>query len=243
MFTKDALKQILFLDIETVRSHKEYSELSAGMQHMWAHKAESVKIKEEDAQNPWTPEQKFLDRAAIYAEFGRIVCISVGYILWENEEAHIKIKSFYGTDEALLLTQFKQMLESSKMKGWQLCAHNGKEFDFPYMGRRFLLNRIVPPRVLQTQGKKPWETSFLDSMDLWKFGDYKSYTKLELLCEAFQIPSPKSDMNGSQVGEVFWNDGDVERIARYCEEDVIATAQVLLSFSCMDLVPLERIHR
>ncbi len=243
MFTKEALEKILFLDIETVRSHKAYFELSDGMQKMWTHKADSVKIKEEDLAHPWTPEQKYMERAAIYAEFGRVVCVSVGYIMWEDGEAHIKTKSFYGTDEAKLLLEFKQMLEHAKMQGWKLCAHNGKEFDFPYMGRRFLLNGITLPCALQVQGKKPWESSFLDSMELWKFGDYKSYTKLELLCEAFSIPSPKSDMDGSQVGEVYWKDGNVERIARYCEEDVIATAQLLLAYSCMPLVIADNIHR
>lgn len=236
MFTKETLSKMLFLDIETVRSHKSYQELSTGMQKMWEHKAESIKIKEEIPENPWTPEQKFMERAAIYAEFGRVVCVSVGYILWEGEEPQIKVKSFYDVDEAKLLEQFKQMLESPRLQGWQLCAHNGKEFDFPYLCRRFLINKISLPRILQTQGKKPWETPFVDSMELWKFGDYKNYTKLELLCEVFGIPSPKSDMDGSMVGDVFWNEFDEERIARYCEQDVIATAQLLLAYSGMALV-------
>ncbi len=243
MFTKETLSKMLFLDIETVRSHKSYDELSEGMHKMWEHKAESIKIKDEDPANPWTPEMKFLERAAIYAEFGRIVCISVGYIHWEGEEAQIKVKSFFDIDEVKILQGFKQMLESPRIQGWQLCAHNGKEFDFPYLCRRFLINKIVLPRLLQIQGKKPWETPFVDSMELWKFGDYKSYTKLELLCATFGIPSPKSDMDGSMVGEVFWNEADVERIARYCEQDVVATAQVLLAYSCMDLVATDRVFR
>lgn len=243
MFTKETLSKMLFLDIETVRSHKSYQELSTGMQKMWEHKSENIKIKEETPESPWTPEQKFMERAAIYAEFGRVVCVSVGYIHWEGEEAQIKVKSFYDINEAKLLTQFKQMLESPRLQGWQLCAHNGKEFDFPYLCRRFLINKIVLPRILQTHGKKPWETSFIDSMELWKFGDYKNYTKLELLCEVFGIPSPKSDMDGSMVGEVFWNEADEERIARYCEQDVIATAQLLLAFSSLNLVVADKICR
>lgn len=243
MFAKETLGKILFLDIETVRGKDTYEELSEGMHKMWEHKADSIKIKEDTPENPWTPEMKYLDRAAIFAEFGRVVCVSVGYLLWEQDGPKIKVKSFCDADEEVLLRSFKEMLEHPKLKGWQLCAHNGKEFDFPYLCRRFLLNQIPLPTALNTQGKKPWETSFLDSMEMWKFGDYKSYTKLELLCESFGIPSPKSDMDGSMVGEVFWNDQDLDRIARYCEEDVIATAQLLLAYSCMPLVPLDRIVR
>jgi 3'-5' exonuclease len=243
MFTKDLLKNILVLDIETVRGKKTYSELSPEMLKSWEHKAESVKIKDEDSENPWTAEMKYLDRAAIFAEFGRVVCVSVGFISWEGEEAQIRVKSFADTDEAVLLQNFKQMLESPRLQGWKLCAHNGKEFDFPYLCRRFLINQIPIPSILQMQGKKPWETSFIDTMELWKFGDFKNYTKLELLCAVFGIPSPKSDMDGSMVGEVFWEQGDNERIARYCEEDVIATAQLMLAYSCLPLVALNKVLR
>jgi hypothetical protein len=241
MFSQRELSKILFLDIETVRGQQTFATLPAGMQEMWHLKAAQLKIKEETEAAPWTVEQKYNERAAIYAEFGRVVCISFGFIHWRDNAPYFKVKSFYGADERGVLLQFKDLLER-KFGTWLLCAHNGKEFDFPYLCRRLLINQIVPPKILQIQGKKPWEVPFLDTMELWKFGDYKNYTKLELLCHVFGIPSPKSDMDGSQVGEVFWSNQDVVRIARYCEQDVIATAQLLLKYACMPLIPVENIE-
>jgi 3'-5' exonuclease len=236
MFSQSEISRILFLDIETVRGSHSFEELSEPMQEMWALKSETLKIKEESEAEPWTPEQKYTERAAIYAEFGRIVCISFGFIFWRNDQSpQLKVKSFYGTDEREILLQFKDLLEQ-KFNGWQLCAHNGREFDFPYICRRFLINQIPIPRLMQVQGKKPWELPYLDTMELWKFGDFKNYTKLELLCHVFGIPSPKTDMDGSQVGKVFWEEGDVKRIADYCAQDVIATAQLMLKYACMPLI-------
>lgn len=228
MFSFQELTKILFLDIETVRCVKNFEDLSPAMQELWAGKAEQIKGEQ-------SAEEKFYDRAAIYAEYGQIVCISCGFIYLKNQSPVLKLKSFYGGDESSLLKEFRQLMEE-KFSDWQLCAHNGKEFDFPYLCRRMLIRQIALPRLLQLHNKKPWDFPLLDTMELWKFGDYKAYTKLELLCEVFGIPSPKTDMDGSKVGHTFWEEADYSKIVRYCEQDVIATAQLMMKYSLQPLI-------
>ena len=220
--------KILFLDIETVSHEKTYDQLSERMQKLWSHKAEQLAKGDENA----TPESLY-DRAAIYAEFGKIVCISVGFFNGER----FRLKSFYSHDEKALLTDFADMLNRFyNTSDAQLCAHNGKEFDFPYIARRMLVNSIQIPRILQVAGKKPWETNFIDTMELWKFGDYKSYTSLDLLCAILDIPTPKDDINGSEVGRVYWQENDLERIKTYCQKDVLAIAQLMRRFNYLPLI-------
>lgn len=234
MFKQQDISQILFLDIETARLTKNFTDLPEGMQRMWQHKAQVID-KELEA------DEVYYEKAGIFAEFAKVLVISFGLVQWKNEEAHLRVKSFYGADEAQVLQEFKDLLDtkltSNKYPKLSLCAHNGKEFDFPFLCRRFLINQIALPEVLNIQGKKPWEVNHLDTMELWKFGDRKNYTKLELLCEVFGIPSPKGDIDGSQVGEVFWQEQDVQRIAQYCEQDVIATVRLFLKYNLFPLLP------
>ena len=175
----------------------------------------------------------YKDRAAIFAEFGQVVCISCGFLRFEGQGPVFRAKSWFGSDESANLQGFAKMLNDylEVKPRVALCAHNGKEFDSPYLGRRYLINRLPVPEPLRVQGKKPWETAFIDTMELWKFGDYKSFTSLDLLTAILDVPTPKDDMDGSQVGSVFWEEGDHARIAHYCEKDVLATAQVLLRFA------------
>ncbi len=236
MLSRQDISRILFLDIETVRGYQTFQELPATLKDAWNHKSEKIKTEEEQ-----NHEQKYIDRAGIFAEFGKVICVSFGFINWQDDVPHFRVKSFYADDEKSLLLDFKKLLEE-KFKGWLLCAHNGKEFDFPYLGRRFLINQIPLPSVLQVQGKKPWEIPFLDTMELWRFGDYKNYTKLELLCAVFGIPTPKDDIDGSQVGKVYWEEQGLERITRYCEKDVIATAQVMLKYAVLPAIEEAYIH-
>jgi 3'-5' exonuclease len=236
MFSNHEISKILFLDIETVRGAKNYAELTEGMRNMWESKAQYIQMEDlPDA------EAKYYERAGIFAEFGKVVCISFGFVYWQNEKPMMRIKSFFGENEPEILIQLRQLLDT-KFADWRLCAHNGKEFDFPYLCRRFLINQIPIPKVLQIQGKKPWEISHLDTMELWKFGDYKNYTKLELLCNVFGVPTPKDEMDGSLVGKVFWEDNDPAKIARYCEKDVIATIQVFLKYCLLPLIPESNIQ-
>ena len=229
------LENILFIDIETVPQYGSYSNLPNDYQQLWDKKAEILNKNEEE-------NEKFYQRAGIYAEFGKIICISVGNINYKNGELSLRIKSFYGDDEKIILKEFKVMLETfSQNKEVFLAAHNGKEFDFPYIARRMLINGIVLPQSLQVAGKKPWEVNFIDTLELWKFGDYKNYTSLNLLTHIFGIPTPKDDIDGSMVYDIYYKEKDIERIVKYCEKDVIAVIQVFLKFRGENIISDDKI--
>lgn len=222
MNSKIDFKNILFLDIETVPETEQFEELSKEMQELFALKTEYQRKEE------FTVEE-FYSRAGIWAEFGKIVCISVGFFSQMEPKRIFRVKSIFDDDEAKLLTEFKQLLDQHFNKSNHiLCAHNGKEFDFPYIARRMIINKIDLPSKLNLFGKKPWEIPHLDTMELWKFGDYKHYTSLKLMTAILDIPSPKDDIDGSQVGEVYYKEKNLGRIVEYCEKDTIAVAQLLL---------------
>lgn len=218
------IEDVMFLDIETVPESNSFGILDPVMQNLWEKKSRQFRTPEQTAEEVY-------ERAGIYSEFGRIICISVGLIR-EKNPYHFRLKSFFGKDEKVLLTEFATMLTkfSKGKKDALLCAHNGKEFDFPYIARRMIINRIPIPDLLNNAGRKPWEVRLLDTMDLWKFGDYKNYTSLDLLTSVLGIPTPKDDIDGSQVAGIYYTEGDIERIVRYCEKDVLAIARVLLRF-------------
>jgi len=179
----------------------------------------------------------------IIHEFGKIICISVGIIYSKDQSLKLRIKSFASEDEKILLTEFMDMIEKlEKERPIILCAHNGKEFDFPYIARRCLINGLPLPEAFNVAGKKPWEVPYLDTLELWRFGDYKNYTSLELLTQIFGIPTPKSDMDGSMVGEVFWREKDLARIVTYCEQDVIAIAQLFRKYRSESLIETNNIE-
>lgn len=225
------LEHILFLDIETVPQCAAWDQLPEAAQKLWLNKENSLRGNEE------IPEGSLYDRAGIYAEFGRIVCISVGFMSGPANNRSFRMKSFYSKDETELLNGFCALL-NKHFSGNEhlLCAHNGKEFDFPYIARRILINGLKLPRLLDIAGKKPWEVNHLDTMELWKFGDRKSYTSVALLTHVFNIPTPKDDIDGSQVGRVFWEEDDLDRIELYCRKDVVAIAQIVLRFKGEDLI-------
>ncbi|NCP46108.1 MAG: 3'-5' exonuclease [Flavobacteriales bacterium] len=229
------LEKILFLDIETVSQQPKFELLDEKLKTHWEKKATSL------ATNTETPEEIY-NRAGIYAEFGKIVCISVGVITHENSETKLRLRSFYNDDEKVLLEAFFKMLNKHFNKPYHLlCAHNGKEFDFPYIARRGLVNGLKLPSILDLVGKKPWETPHLDTLQLWKFGDYKHYTSLGLLTAIFDIPTPKDDIDGSMVNQVYWEDKDLKRIAVYCQKDVVALTQLFLRYRNENLIKDENI--
>jgi hypothetical protein len=236
MLYKLNLEHILFLDIETVPQHPNFTDLEETAQLLWEQKTQYQRKDE------YTPEE-FYERAGIWAEFGKIVCISVGYFVHRGEQRNFRVTSFYG-EEIEILKQFKQLLQDhfSQTKHL-LCAHNGKEFDFPYIARRMVINGINLPYKLDLFGKKPWEVPHLDTMELWKFGDYKHYTSLKLLAYVLGIPSPKEDMDGSMVKDVFYKEKDIDRIINYCELDVVTTAQVFLRLQNEELLHDDKIKK
>ena len=219
------------MDIETVPCSPSFDDLDTTFQALWAEKT-AWQRKEE-----YTPAEFYKLKAGVMAEFAKIICISVGYLFAEKNENHFRIKSFYGDDEKQIITDFNELLNSQfSKKQHQLCAHNGKEFDFPFIARRTLINGLKLPALLDIAGKKPWEVNHLDTMELWKFGDYKHYTSIKLLAALFNIPTPKDDIDGSQVAGVYWNDKDLERIKKYCQKDTLTVAQLLLKYKGEELI-------
>lgn len=214
------LNEVLFIDIETVPITYTFNELSEQMQLLWDKKSAYFRTENQ------SPAEVY-DRAGIYAEFGKIICISVGYI--NNNK--LKAKSFADNSEKELLINFANLLQTWDNKAEKfLCGHNIKEFDIPYIARRMLINDIKLPSALNIAGKKPWEVKHIDTLDLWKFGDYKHFTSLALLSEIFNIPSPKDDIDGSMVYKVYYEENDIERIIKYCQKDVLCVANLLLKF-------------
>jgi hypothetical protein len=221
MLKRVNLEHILFLDIETVPQYKNYSELDDTTKHLWELKTQYQRKDE------FTPKE-FYDRAGIWAEFGKIICISVGYFKMQGDLRTFRTKSFYG-DEITILKEFKTLLETHfNRTNHVLCAHNGKEFDFPYITRRMIINSIDIPFKLNLFGKKPWEVPHLDTLELWKFGDFKTFTSLKLMAHVLGIPSPKDDIDGSQVRDVYYIQNDIDRIIIYCEKDTVTVAQIFL---------------
>jgi len=213
------LDDVLFLDIETVPAYADFDQQPDRFKTLWEKKAELLRRNE-----PETTPDELYKRAGIYAEFGKIVCISCGF----TNGNEFRIKSYYGDDEKILLQEFADLLNRHYSTNRHLlCAHNGKEFDFPYIARRMLINSLELPGILNLAGKKPWEVRHLDTMELWKFGDYKHYTSLDLLAAVFEIPTPKDDIDGSMVGQVYWEEKDLDRIVKYCQKDVLTIAQLL----------------
>lgn len=231
------LNKVLFLDIETVPIKYSFEELSPVFQKLWEEKT-AWQSKDE-----FTPSEFYKLKAGVMAEFAKVICISVGYLFTEKSEHHFRLKSFYGEDEQQLLSEFINLLNKQfNTKTHQLCAHNGKEFDFPFLARRILVNRLKLPKLLDIAGKKPWEVNHLDTMELWRFGDYKNYTSIKLLSALFDIPTPKDDIDGSQVSRVYWKEKDLERIKIYCQKDTLTVAQLLLKYKGKDLIKEENIE-
>jgi 3'-5' exonuclease len=226
------LRDILFIDIETVASTSDYSTLDERMKSQWARKASFFKREQRQ-----TDEDLFHERAGIYAEFGKIICIAVGkFFDHESGDLGLKTKVYSGHDEKELLNDFRSMLDKMDSSTLRFCAHNGKEFDYPYLCRRLLINGIPLPPALNLSGKKSWEVQHLDTLELWKFGDYKHYTSLDLLATVFNIPSSKNNIDGSQVNAVYHHEQDLPRISEYCRGDVVVLAQLFLKLKGYSII-------
>lgn len=222
------LNKVIFIDTETVPEESSYENLSEDWKTLWDRKASFLSRGEEETSD------ELYNKAGIYAEFGKVVCISVGVYRQVGTKKIFRLKSFFGKNEKKLLSEFCDLLRNSfKSTDYLLCAHNGKEFDFPFLARRILINGLKLPYLLDIAGRKPWEVQHLDTLQLWKFGDYKHYTSLSLLTQLFGIKSPKQKMNGSDIGRIFWEDDKLEDIVEYCQNDTLAVAQLLLRYKGM----------
>lgn len=223
-------KHVLFVDIETVPVHWRYDDLSEGLQKEWVKKSKHLKSS---ADENATPAMLFTEKAGIFSEFAKVVCISFGSLVRGGGEWNLRLKSLVDHDEKKLLNHFCEMLVrfSGLYPDFKFCGHNIKEFDIPFLCRRMLINNVALPHSMQLNGKKPWEVNHMDTLELWKFGDHKHYTSLALLAEVLGIPSPKYDIDGSMVATVYYEEKDTSRIARYCMEDVLTSARVFLRLS------------
>ena len=231
----EELNNVLFLDIETVAGQPSFNNLDERIQAHWNKKAGFLHNEEDLA-----PDELYFQRAGIYAEFGKIVTIAVGFITEHGHRRQLRVKAFSNDNEELVLTEFKNLLNDKfDPETLLLCAHNGKEFDFPYISRRMLIHSIPLPYVLDITGKKPWEVRHLDTMEMWKFGDRKNFTSLDLLATIFNISTSKGDIDGSQVTPVYYEENDLKRIEEYCKRDVVVTAQLFLKFKTLPAIKQE----
>lgn len=229
---------MLVIDIETASAFKDYSDMDERMQSLWQKKASFLANNDNK-----TAEELYFDRGAIYAEFGKIICISAGIFTHQDGLYGLRIKSFASDNELEVLQAFKELVESKfDQNKLHLVAHNGREFDFPYIGRRMLVNNVQIPKALDMRGMKPWEIQHIDTMELWKFGDRKNFTSLDLLAALFEVESSKNDIDGSMVNSVYYHDNDLERISAYCQRDVMVTAQVFLKLEGLPVIETDRIE-
>ncbi|MEZ4884662.1 MAG: 3'-5' exonuclease [Chitinophagales bacterium] len=239
MIQQAKLQNILFIDIETVPIAPKFEELSEEMQKLWSYRINRFKPEEADES------EYYFDKSGVYAEFGKIVCISAGFFTHKNEDEpyRFRVKSFYGHDEKEVLGEFLNLLQNhfNNPSRYFLCGHNIREFDIPYMCRRAVIHQLPLPNMLDINALKPWEVPYIDTMRAWKFGDYKNFTSLHLLATLLDIPTPKSDMEGKEVATVYWEKDGLERIHKYCQQDVVATAQLLLRFKRLPLIDNEQI--
>ena len=237
------IHNVLFIDIETVSCSSSFDELSPRMQGLWQKKARAIsRFSPPDQFDPSLAVQLYQEKAAIYAEFGKIVCISIGYLHRTTRE--FRIKSFCDHDERILLQAFVDLVNRYfyDVDEHLICGHNIKEFDIPYLCRRLVIHNIPLPGILSLEGKKPWETKHLiDTMQLWKFGDFKNFTSLDLLAAVLNVETPKDDIDGSMVGKVYWVEKDLRRIAMYCEKDVVTVAQVLCKMKGVEPIQSDKI--
>lgn len=227
-----SLKKMLFIDIETVSAYPRFDDVPQNFKDLWAVKCQ---LFQKNSTEPQPPEDFYAQKAGIYSEFAKVVCISAGFFQFDGDEVvKCKIKSFAGDDEKEILQNFSTLLQShyNNPEKDSLCGHNIKEFDIPFLCRRMVIHRLPLPKILDISGKKPWQTAHIwDTMDMWRFGDYKNYTSLNLLSAALGIETPKDDIDGSMVGHVYWEEKDLPRIATYCQKDVVTVMQIMLAFA------------
>ena len=225
-------ENLLFIDIETVSEKATYQNLTENWQELWTEKTQRILPSEN------TAAEFYEQRAGVMAEFAKVICISIGYFKYEGEVMQLRIKSFYADEEKKVLQDFIATLNQMEIQNnkWCFAGHNIKEFDIPFLCRRLLINGMPIPEYIDFQNMKPWETNSIDTFQYWRFGDYKNYTSLKLLAAALGIASPKDDIDGSQVGEVYWKENDLQRIVTYCQKDIITTANILLRFKNIPLI-------
>lgn len=232
------VEKLLFIDIETVPEVYDYEQLEAPLKLLWERKVKNFLNKN-------SASEVYNNRAGIYAEFAKVACVSFGFLQFNKDlnDYEMRIKSIADKNEHNLLKKFSELViqSFSSIHRFSFCGHNIKEFDIPFLCRRLVINGLSIPDVLDLSGLKPWEVSHLDTLDLWKFGDRKNYSSLALIAHKLKIPTPKDDIDGSDVARVFYEEDDLERIVKYCSKDVITVARLVMRFKSIDLIKDENV--
>ncbi|MBP6022594.1 ribonuclease H-like domain-containing protein [Ferruginibacter sp.] len=231
------LENLILIDIETVPQHPDFDLLNDEWKQLWQEKTQR------SLPDFTSPAEFYPQRAGVMAEFAKIICISMGYFTKQGNALQLRLKSFYGDDEKVLLKSFVTVLNQVETKNnkWSFAGHNIKEFDIPFICRRLLVNSLPIPPYLDFQNMKPWDTNMVDTFQYWRFGDYKNYTSLKLLAAAMGVPSPKDDIDGSMVADVYWKEKNLDRIVTYCQKDVVTTGNIILRFKNMELLKEEQV--
>lgn len=233
----NSMQHILFLDVETVSQQPMFEAMNDHGRNLWKQKIGYMARRDDREWEEDDFARSYKDRAAIYAEFGKVIVISAGIITQTDDNIlNLRIKSFYGDEERNVLESFASILHKNFHDPNMnvLCGHNIREFDIPYLCRRYSVHGISLPPLLNIAGKKPWEIKYVaDTLEMWKYGDHKNYTSLDLLAYTLGIASPKETLDGSKVGHCYWEEKDLEKIKQYCERDVVTVAQVYLKLNNM----------
>lgn len=234
-----ALRNVLFVDVETASAASDYHELEIRMQRLWDKKSLIY-----SAEGNYSTPELYYNKASLHAEFGKIIVISAAYFyLNDKQDLCLRVKAFDAPDERTLLEDFVELLKQKHFnsKALRLCAHNGKDFDFPYLSRRMLVNNIEIPDALDIMGKKPWEIQHLDTMDIWRFGERRETVSLETLAAIFGLPDYTAEMNNNQINDVYYKEKNLEKIASFSKKDVSITAQVYLKLNNIPLIDEQNI--
>lgn len=243
LFTKHEIESLVIFDIETTSGTHFVSDMPQNMQDIWVKRAEWLRNQHEDNKEK-TDEEIYFNKAGLQAEFGKIVCISISYVRFDGNTPTIKTKSYASDNEKELLSAFFNFAHQipGKITNAKLCGHAITNFDIPYVFKRGLINGLEVPDIFVAHNKKQWELPYVDTIKIWGNGSWKeSFTSLEIITNALGIESPKDDIDGSEVNSVYWLENDLERIVTYCEKDVIASAQLILKLSGLDLATPENI--
>ena len=220
------ITKILFLDIETVGITKDYDscvELYPRLSEQFDKYFDwFLKRFPEDALEGKNESERknliFATRTALVPEFAKIVCVSVAFVMDNNE---IKKQTFSGDDEGKVLKDLQTLLNRCDKLDFHLCGHNLKNFDIPMIAKRMIINGLKPSSILPSYDTKPWEIKAIDTKDVWQYGAYTAIGSLDLMCSCLDIPTPKGGaVTGDKVHDCYWNKGMLKEIGEYCERDV-----------------------
>lgn len=237
------VEKLLFFDIETVSQYKNLYDMPEDKLKMWESYYDSFRKRVTDESRMPTYDgltdkdgdkldevtkkmymEVYQQTAAFFPEFGKVACVSMAFV---TKGGQVRFESFYGEDELDILTQTRKIFDKIESLGFDFCGQNIKMFDIPFLGKRYFINGMNPPKMFPKHNTKPWELRVLDTKDVWQFGNNWSLGSLDLMCSVLDIESPKNgDVKGDSVTSNYWG-GNHEQIKEYCEKDVKALVDII----------------